>query len=82
MKKSRFSESQIVAILKEADAGFKVQDIWRKYNISSGRTTSENQSTVVWRFPTLRGSRSLRGRSGGLSRCMPMSVLRTVLLRS
>jgi putative transposase len=36
MKKSRFSESQIVGILKEADAGAKVQDIWRKYNISSG----------------------------------------------
>lgn len=36
MKKSRFSESQIVGILKEADAGFKVQDLWRKYNISSG----------------------------------------------
>ena len=35
MKKSRFSESQIVGILKEADAGVKVQDIWRKYNISS-----------------------------------------------
>ena len=35
MKKSRFSESQIVGILKEADAGVKVQDVWRKYNISS-----------------------------------------------
>lgn len=36
MKKSRFSESQIVGILKEANAGVKVQDIGRKYNISSG----------------------------------------------
>ena len=35
MKKSRYSESRIVGILKEADAGVKVQDIWRKYNISS-----------------------------------------------
>ena len=35
MKKSRFNESQIVGILKEADAGVKIQDIWRKYNISS-----------------------------------------------
>jgi len=35
MRKSRFSESQIVGILKEADAGAVVKEIWRKYNISS-----------------------------------------------
>jgi putative transposase len=35
MKKSRYSESQIVGILNEADTGVKVQDIWRKNNISS-----------------------------------------------
>ena len=34
MKKTRFSETQIVAILKEADAGVHVKDICRKHGIS------------------------------------------------
>ena len=35
MKKSKYTETQIVAILKEADAGMMVKDICRKYGISS-----------------------------------------------
>jgi putative transposase len=35
MKKSRFSETQIVSILKEADAGMKVEELCRKHSISS-----------------------------------------------
>ena len=34
MKKNRFTESQIVAILKEADSGLKVADVCRKHGIS------------------------------------------------
>ncbi len=34
MKKGRFTETQIVAILKEADGGMSVKDICRKYEIS------------------------------------------------
>lgn len=35
MKNSRFREQQIIKILKEADAGMKVQDLCRQYEISN-----------------------------------------------
>ena len=37
MKRSRFSETRIVSILKEADAGKKVKDICRHHGISDAR---------------------------------------------
>lgn len=35
MKRSRFSEEQIIAILKEQEAGMRTADVCRKHGISS-----------------------------------------------
>ncbi len=36
MKKSRYTETQIVGILKEVEAGRQVKEVCRKYGISDG----------------------------------------------
>ena len=35
MRQSKFTETQSVSILKEADAGRPVNEIWRKYGLSA-----------------------------------------------
>lgn len=42
MKKSRFTDTQIVGILNEVEAGMKVSDVCRKHGIS-------NQTFYVWK---------------------------------
>jgi len=44
MKKTRFSEGQIVGILKQAEAGVKVKDLCRKHGFSAAlRGASERE---------------------------------------
>jgi putative transposase len=35
MKKTRFTETQIIGILKETEAGLKVEDVCRKHKIAA-----------------------------------------------
>ena len=47
MRKSKFSESQIVGILKDAESGVPVADLLRKCGVSRRRSSSGEVSTAA-----------------------------------
>ncbi|GLT15340.1 hypothetical protein GCM10007931_23150 [Vibrio algivorus] len=50
MKKSRYTESQIVKTLKEVEAGRKVSDVCREYGIADATYyIIGNRNTVAWK---------------------------------
>ena len=50
MKRTRFSESQIVAILRQADAGIKVKDLCREHGISEATYDNWNAKYGRWKW--------------------------------
>ena len=48
MKRARFMEEQIIAVLKEHEAGAKAADLARKHGISEATTTIGRPNSVAW----------------------------------
>ncbi|MPM83777.1 hypothetical protein SDC9_130846 [bioreactor metagenome] len=48
MKRTKFTEHQILAILKQQEAGAKVSDICREHGISDAPLIIGKQNTAVW----------------------------------
>ena len=48
MKISRFTDSQIMAILKQNEAGASVPDLCREHGISSASVTNGEQNLAAW----------------------------------
>ena len=49
MKKSKFTESQIVAILKQADSGMKAEQLCRQHGMNQPLTTTGKANTAAWK---------------------------------
>ncbi len=49
MRKSRFSEAQIIGMIKEQEAGMPTADVCRKHSLSQGCSTSSNRSMAAWK---------------------------------
>jgi putative transposase len=48
MRKSRYSDSQILVILKQNEQGVPVSDLCREHGMSSPSFTSGARSTAAW----------------------------------
>jgi len=53
MKRARFSEEQIISVLKEAEAGAKVSELCWRHGIWDATFTSMDGSPVARRFRVL-----------------------------
>ena len=68
MKKSRFTESQIVAILKEGEAGLAVAQLARKHGISAATYYYWKSKYAGAGMPELRRLRELEAENAKLKR--------------
>ena len=50
MKKSKFTEAQIVFALKQSESGISVEEVCRKMGISDANFTTGRKSMQDWAF--------------------------------
>lgn len=84
MKKSRFTETQIIAILKEAENGISVPEICRKHGLSSAlfyRWKSKYGGLDVSSLSRIKELESENNRLKRLyaDRCLEMDILKEAL---
>jgi putative transposase len=75
VKKKRFSEEQIIAVLKEAEAGAKVLELCRKHGISDATFYNWKAKYAGMTVAELRRLRELEAENAKLKRIVADQVL-------
>ncbi|CAI1811032.1 Transposase [Serratia marcescens] len=60
MRKARFTEHQIIAVLKSVEAGRTVKDVCREASISEASNYNWKRNMAGWKRPILKKSKTLR----------------------
>ena len=62
MSKARFTEHQIIAVLKSVEAGGTVKDVCREAAILKPAITTGKRNMAGWKRPILKKTKTLRMR--------------------
>jgi len=76
MKKTRYSESQIIKVLKEVEGGRKVKAVWREYGIAEAAYYSWKSKYGGMEASDIKRLKELEEENRRL-RCMPISAWTT-----
>ena len=82
MRKSRFSETQIIGILKQAEAGAKVQDLSREHGVSVAMIYKWRQKFGGLDVNEAKRLRELEAENGKLKRLVADLSLDVIGLKS
>lgn len=81
MKRSRFSEEQIIAILKEQEAGMVTADVCRRHGISSATFYKWKAKYGGLEVSEARRLRALEEENGRLKKLLAEAMLDNVVLK-
>lgn len=81
MKKSRFSEEQIIAILREQEAGTPTADVCRRHNISTATFYNRKAKFGGLEVSDVKRLRALEDENGRLKKLLAEAMLDNAILK-